>query len=244
MYLILNLSTGLALSILLVISILFSIVIYYYRNLRKKLLLSLQQLNKTILGQQKELEYALHIIEQQKEQLSLSINVIKRQKEALDIKKKEISFLLSEKDREIISTLLEMSSRNVFIHEIKKQLKTIINNDGADKYLIKLINQIDHHLSSDEIWTELNYQFIKTNPSFYRNLSSLCPSLTVNEFKHCSFVAMNLTVKDVANILFINPKSVEMARYRIKKKLNLDRSINLFTFLKNLEKEPIALKAL
>ena len=247
MYLITNLSIGIALSILLTICVLSFLMTYLYYKLKKKSLESLLQLNKTILGQKKELECSLQIIDQQKEQLSNSISLIRQQKEALDVKSKEISSLLSEKDREIISTLLEMSSRNMFIHDLKKQLKILISkskDNSLKQHLYKLINQIDHHLDADEIWTELNYQFIKTKPSFYRKLSALCPSLTINEFKHCSFISMNLSVKDVANILSINPKSVEMARYRIKKKLNLDKTTNLYTFLIDVEDETPLLKAL
>ena len=57
----------------------------------------------------------------------------------------------------------------------------------------------------------------------------------MNDLKHCAYIVTNLNVKEVANLIHISPRSVETARYRLKKKLNIGKDVKLTNFLNNIE---------
>jgi DNA-binding CsgD family transcriptional regulator len=74
--------------------------------------------------------------------------------------------------------------------------------------------------------------FEKINYDFYEKLKSIDSSLTKNELRLCSFVKMNLTNKEIAPLLNISTRGVENARYKIRKKPNVQQDVN-FTFYLN-----------
>lgn len=59
--------------------------------------------------------------------------------------------------------------------------------------------------------------------------------MTNNEVRHCTYIKLGLTNKEVANMLHVAPKTVEAARYRIKKKLNLSKEESLGQFIADVE---------
>jgi response regulator RpfG family c-di-GMP phosphodiesterase len=83
-------------------------------------------------------------------------------------------------------------------------------------------------------WEEFNEQFKKVHPNFGNNLIRECPSLTKEEIRLCHLLRMNMNSKEIAALTMKNPASVDIARYRIRKKINLDRNESLFNFLSRL----------
>lgn len=86
-------------------------------------------------------------------------------------------------------------------------------------------------MEDDVVWENFKVQFEKTKPDFYKNLRNQCSSLTDKELKYCSFFASRMGNKDIAKVLGISYRSVEMARYRLRKKLNLHSEKGLYEFL-------------
>lgn len=86
--------------------------------------------------------------------------------------------------------------------------------------------------STDTIFFNLIFQIY--NKELYQKLKLINTNLSPNELEHCAYIKLNLNPKDVAKILSIEPKSVEMARYRIKKKLKLKPTDRLKRFILNL----------
>ncbi len=80
-------------------------------------------------------------------------------------------------------------------------------------------------------WKEFEGYFQRIYPEFLRNLSRQCTELTPTELKVCAFIRSDIPTKEMADFLCIEPRSVEVYRTRIRRKLALDRSVNLTTFL-------------
>lgn len=74
----------------------------------------------------------------------------------------------------------------------------------------------------------------KVNQDFFNKLDQNFPELTINEKQLCGLIRLNLSTKDIASIKNISPKSVEMGRYRLRKKLNLAPKEELSAFLRRL----------
>ena len=91
-----------------------------------------------------------------------------------------------------------------------------------------LIFKIQQNIHLNEDWEKFKYHFDKVRPGFFDELKQSHPILSQKDMKHCAYILMGLSAKDVASMLDVNPKSVDMARYRLKKKFKLeaDRTIS------------------
>jgi DNA-binding CsgD family transcriptional regulator len=103
------------------------------------------------------------------------------------------------------------------------------NRDIIDNVIRQLENA-----SSEESWKEFEVRFQDVHIEFYDNLNKALPDLTPNEKKLCAFLKLNMTTKDISAITHQSVKSITMARYRLRQKLNLERDENLIAFLSKL----------
>lgn len=78
------------------------------------------------------------------------------------------------------------------------------------------------------------YHFNEVHPEFFSRLKSLCNELTENNLGMCAYFKMGMSIKQVASILNVSTETVKNARYRLKKKLNLNEEINLDDFIRDI----------
>jgi DNA-binding CsgD family transcriptional regulator len=91
---------------------------------------------------------------------------------------------------------------------------------------------IDHGLDSQtEEWQNVMKNLKLSQEGFFRKLKSKYPSLTPNDLRLCSYLRMNFTTKEIANLTNISSRAVEIGRYRLRRKLNLNHDVNLTEFL-------------
>ncbi|RYY00234.1 MAG: hypothetical protein EOO53_22325 [Gammaproteobacteria bacterium] len=83
----------------------------------------------------------------------------------------------------------------------------------------------------DENWEHFAHHFDKVHTDFLVVLKSRYPNLTPGELKLCAYLRMNLSNKEIAQLVNISTRGVEIARYRLRKKLGLSKETNLFDFL-------------
>lgn len=76
--------------------------------------------------------------------------------------------------------------------------------------------------------------FEKLYPNFKDSLCRISSNLTANELKLCAFLRLNLSSKEISEILHITPESVHKARYRLRKKLHLSSKDDLSNFILNI----------
>lgn len=78
--------------------------------------------------------------------------------------------------------------------------------------------------TNNQIWNELEINFEQVNNEFFQKLSQQFPALTTNERKLCAYLRMNMTTKDICSITLQSIRSIEIARTRLRDKLNLKGS--------------------
>jgi PAS domain S-box-containing protein len=146
--------------------------------------------------------------------------------------KKAHDEIIDNKKREIASNalrLIQMSEMN--IHIISELEKIVEHADNTGKGIIRsLINHFNAN-TGENLWSEFEMRFSSVNESFYISLQEKFPDLTPNEKKLCALLKLNLSSKDIAAITSQNPQSIDVARYRLRKKLNLLSEENLVDFL-------------
>jgi len=99
------------------------------------------------------------------------------------------------------------------------------------KALERLIREIDTTLKVQEDWKQFEYHFDKVHGDFLSRLTIEFVDLTPGEQKLCAFLRLKMDTKEIANLMGISLRGVEVARYRLRKKLGLDKNQNLSKFI-------------
>jgi len=155
-----------------------------------------------------------------------------RQRQLEKEKEKEV---LDAKTREITSYSLLVANKNNLLNQIFELSTQILDDkENATKSAEKINKIIKTNLNIDEEWENFNMHFEKVHPHFFKKLKRLCSDLTEENLKMLAYIKMGMTTKQIAQLLNIAPKSVEMNRYRIKKKLKLAEKESATKFIRSL----------
>ncbi|MEQ9263765.1 MAG: tetratricopeptide repeat protein [Balneolaceae bacterium] len=126
--------------------------------------------------------------------------------------------------------------KNNFMSSVKENLEGIkgsVKSYEAKKELNVLVDSLHHNVNLVEAEEEMFQKIEQVNSGFFMELRQSCTDITKNDERLASLVQMDLRNKDIANILNINPRSVNQAKYRLKKKLNLPNETDLRKYLKS-----------
>jgi len=148
----------------------------------------------------------------------------------------ELNTTLENKHRELVTKIMQIAKRDSDLKTIHTDLKEIygLSNSSTKLKLSKIIRRLNDALNIEEGWEVFNVYFQEMHPSFYRQLKERDSSLSNNDLRHCTFLKMGMNTQEVAQLLNVSKKSVEVARYRIKKKLNLSSEESLPDYISNI----------
>ncbi|MFY0714284.1 tetratricopeptide repeat protein [Seonamhaeicola sp. NFXS20] len=157
-------------------------------------------------------------------------NKIEREKQEA-IYKQEIEF----KKKELASQTLHLVQKNTFIQELKENLEKIKKSPELFKIEFRrLVMLLKKQNAEDKDWEIFKSYFSEVHNNFDDKIKSLAKDITDKEIKLASFIRMNLTTKEIASMLNVQPDSIFKSKYRLKKKLELDKETDLNSFLKSL----------
>lgn len=143
-----------------------------------------------------------------------------------ELKNKELQRELDFKQQELLSYTLSMTQKNQMLQELNDEVEGLVNN-GHGPEVRKIRNSINAAMGSEENWEEFRLRFEQIHHSFFENLKRDFPQLSPNDLRLSAFVKLNLSSKQVASLLNIAPSSVDMSKYRLKKKLGLGKDDNI-----------------
>ena len=161
---------------------------------------------------------------------------LKLKEENLLLERKKLNQDLEYKKKELVSNMMYLMEKNEFITSISKkliELKPDAKKDNKD-LIQQIINEIRQN-SSTKMWEEFEIRFKEVHKDFYNELHKTHPDLTLNEVKICAFLRLNMSTKEISAITHQSVKSINMARFRLRKKLHIDRDENLIAYLKSLK---------
>lgn len=138
--------------------------------------------------------------------------------------------------RELTTHTLYTSQKNRLLTELKDDLSGLLKqvNGNAGPEIERIRRKLDRNLDQGESWLNFKLYFERVHPDFFKTLLDKCPKLSTNELKHCAYIKMNMAPAEVAELLFVERKTVEISRYRVKKKLGLGKDENLIEFIRGL----------
>jgi DNA-binding CsgD family transcriptional regulator len=172
--------------------------------------------------------------EQKKELEQKSIDLKASQKELEKLKTEKLEAQIQNKNRELATSTMHLLNKNGFIDQTKNQLSQIIKkskNQEVKLELQKVIKSIDKNISEDDDWKQFEMHFDQVHGGFMDRFQKKFPTLSPQEIRLTAYLRMNLSSKEIAFLMNISPRGVEISRYRLRKKLQLERNENLQEFI-------------
>ncbi len=139
------------------------------------------------------------------------------------------------KQTQLATTAMHLIEKTDFIGSIKTRINEILNqeNRNVNRELKRIIKEIDRNAQREDVWQDFERHFDAVHEGFIQKLQNDHPKITPQEVKLSAYLRMNLSTKEIANLLQITVRGVEVARYRLRKKLHLDTEENLASFMMN-----------
>ncbi len=139
---------------------------------------------------------------------------------------------IEHKNKELTSSTIHLINKNELLSSVKSRLEDMVkrNYSGKDE-LKRLIKEMEQNISSDKDWNQFETHFNTVHGDFTHRLLEKYPQLTPQEIKLSAYLRLNLNTKEIAHLLNISVRGVEISRYRLRKKLDLDRNDNLTDFM-------------
>ncbi len=144
--------------------------------------------------------------------------------------------IIENKKKELASNVLRLIHVSKMNNKLVNELENIYEAPESvkNKLIKRAITRFDME-SGNKIWQEFELRLTTVFDSFYSAIKQLYPDLTPGEIKLCAFLRLSLTTKDIATITFQSTKSIEMARYRLRGKMNLSHDENLTKLLMGID---------
>ena len=133
---------------------------------------------------------------------------------------------IENKNRELATSTMSIIKKNEFLNAIKTELVS-----GGKNNLDKVVKIIDKNLNNTDDWKLFQEAFNNADKKFLKKIKNNHPELTPNDLRLCAYLRLNLSSKEIAPLLNISPRSVEVKRYRLRKKMNLEHDANLTSYI-------------
>ncbi|NRF41597.1 triple tyrosine motif-containing protein [Pedobacter foliorum] len=156
--------------------------------------------------------------------------IIKLQTEKLQVE-------LAGKNRELANSAMSLVYKNELLQKLSQEMLKLKDSNGkplAEEQLRKIQKVIDDGMNDERDWNLFESSFNEAHESFFKKLKANHPDLVPNDLKLCAYLHMNMSSKEMASLLNISLRGVEIRRYRLRKKLDVPHDKNLVEFLMEL----------
>lgn len=160
---------------------------------------------------------------------NLKMKNLEAEQQIIKLQKEHLEKDMAEKNGQLAASTMSIIKKNEFLSTLKDELK------GAENPEIKnVIKTIDKELREEDNWKMFKEAFKNADKEFFDKIKSKHPELSSNDLRLCAYLRLNLSSKEIAPLINISVKSVEIKRYRLRKKLNLPREVNLTDYIMEL----------
>ncbi len=204
---------------IMIYSFLFMAIVFLVKNYNKR------KLRKQQLTLKKDFEKEQVVILKQKE--------IENEKQLNELKNITLKNELILKSKQLANTTISLARKNELLMLVKHELLLIKGKFHNPYTYKKLIKQINKSIEHQDEWELFEQSFNQIHKEFFDKLKDKYPLLSQKDLKICAFIKMDIPTKEIAPLLNISARGVETHRYRLKKKLQLDKIVSLNEFLMN-----------
>ena len=163
-------------------------------------------------------------------QLELDSN----EKQIVQLKNDNLETEVNFKNKELASVTMHLVQRGKLLSNIKEELIRLQRNidtpSNAQEFK-KVIRMLNDDENNEEDWEQFSIHFDQVHSNFLTNLKNRYSLLTSTDLKLCAYLRMNLSSKEIAQLMNISLRGVEISRYRLRKKLLIPTDANLYDYL-------------
>jgi len=170
----------------------------------------------------------------QREKLFREQNILS-EKEILHLRNETLRIEMDHKNKELANATLHLIQKNKTLTDLKDDLARLLrksNQESHDKqFLNNLLRKITKDLRNEKNWEIFNSYFDEVHQNFISRLKSRYSNLTPKDLRLCAYLRMNISSKEIAPLMNVSVRGVEISRYRLRQKLKLSHDTNLAEFI-------------
>ena len=166
------------------------------------------------------------------------LEIAKSESELVTLRNEKLEADINFKNSELASSAMHLVKKGELVSKMKTELGHVmkgVSNPQAETELKKIIKSISEDDNMDQEWENFTVHFDKVHSDFISALKEKHPGISNNEVKLCAYLRMNLSTKEMAQLMNISVRGVEVSRYRLRKKLELATEVSLFDYLINIQ---------
>ena len=160
----------------------------------------------------------------------MELKALESEKQIIELNNANLKQDIESRNRELAVSTMNMVNKNKTLTSIKSELLKAKSIDDIEG----IIEVVDNTIENEENWNFFEKAFNHADKDFFTKVKAQHPTLTANDLKLCVYLRLNMSSKEIAPLLNISPRSVEIKRYRLRKKLDLTRETNLNDYFINL----------
>ncbi|SDK02430.1 helix-turn-helix and ligand-binding sensor domain-containing protein [Flavobacterium noncentrifugens] len=161
--------------------------------------------------------------------LLLEIKELENEQQLMKLRNEQLAQDFDAKNRELAVSTMSLIKKNELLALIKEDLKK--NSDDSSKNIRSVITTINRNISEEDTWNVFKEAFDNADKDFLKKVKFAHPSLTPNDLRLCAYLRLNLSSKEIAPLLNISVRSVEIKRYRLRKKMDLSHEQGLVEYI-------------
>ncbi|MDQ6469351.1 triple tyrosine motif-containing protein [Flavobacterium sp. LHD-80] len=161
--------------------------------------------------------------------LLLEIKELENEQQLMKLRNEQLSQDVDTKSRELAVSTMSLNSKNELLAFIKEDLQK--TTPGENKNIKSVISTINKNITEEDSWNVFKEAFDNADKDFLKRIKQLHPLLTPNDLRLCAYLRLNLSSKEIAPLFNISVRSVEIKRYRLRKKMDLQHEIGLVEYI-------------
>jgi len=166
----------------------------------------------------------------ERKQRDFALSQLENEKVIMQLKNEKLQGEIFSKTRELSASTMNIINKNELLRTIKEEL-TLVKDETNIKPVIKIINK---NIANTSDWELFQEAFNNADSDFLKKVKLLHPALSPNDLRLCAYLRLNLSSKEIAPLLNISVRSVEIKRYRLRKKMDLPHEDSLVAYILNI----------
>jgi ligand-binding sensor domain-containing protein/DNA-binding CsgD family transcriptional regulator len=162
--------------------------------------------------------------------LLLEIKELETEQQLMKIRNEQLTQDVDEKNKELAVSTMSLIKKNELLAVIKEDLKKT-SEEGSHKNIKSVITTITRNINEEDTWNVFKEAFDNADKDFLKKIKAAHASLTPNDLRLCAYLRLNLSSKEIAPLLNISVRSVEIKRYRLRKKMDLPHEQGLVEYI-------------
>lgn len=166
------------------------------------------------------------------------LEINKAENELVALRNEKLQAEVDFKNSELATNAMHLVQKSELMAKLRSELNHLmkaLDNEKAQSEIKKMVKVLGEDEKMDNDWMQFTHHFDKVHSDFVVVLKEKYPSITANELKLSAYLRMNLSTKEIARLMNISVRGVEISRYRLRKKLGISSEMNLFDFLMSIK---------